>query len=495
MTLAISLLVPWVVGVALLLVDGRRRRWGWVAIAAVAANLIAVAVLAAKILPDGSERVVTGGWDVGVGIVLEADALGVAFALVSSLVVLAALAHEVLEGVRSRAFPALVVLLVTGLTGLFLTADIFSFYVFFELSMVAAYVLAAYGDDRRQLGAALIFAVVNLLGSFLFLIAVAATYHVTGTLAMDDVAHRMLDVEPNAAILIAVTFFVAFGTKLGLFPFHFWLPAVYAGTRPAVAAILSGAIANIGAYGLLRFGAGLLPQELELGATVLIVIGGVSILYGALLAIARRDPAEMLAYSAIGQAGYVLVALGVGGPIGLAAAVLYALLNALSKALLFLAAGLRGTLVAAAFAVGALSLAGMPPAAGFLGKLELFRTGVEEGSVALLVLLFVGGALSFVYAFQLYQHEFWRGGAADAHDAAGASPARPRIAGGAADRTGALHGGIPAAAGRPIRAPSPVPVRAVTVALALLVLILGLWPEPLLALSGDAAAALQGGAR
>lgn len=462
MTLALALLIPWVTGVGLLLADGRRRVWGWVAVGGVLGNLAALVVLAVRVLPDGSERVVTGGWQGGVGIVLEADALGIAFALVSSLVVLAALVHEVLDGVRSRIFPALVVLLTTGLTGLFLTGDVFNFYVFFELAMIAAYVLTAYGDDRHQLGAALIFAVVNLVGSFLFLIAVAAMYHVTGTLSMEDIAVRMADVEPNAAILIAVTFFVAFGTKLGLFPFHFWLPAVYAGTRPAVAAILSGALANIGAYGLLRFGAGLLPQELELGSTVLIVIGGASVIYGAVLAVSRRDPAEMLAYSAIGQAGYVLVALGIGGPIGLAAAVLYAILNALTKALLFLSAGLRGALVAGAFAVGALSLAGMPPAAGFLGKLQLFRSGLDSGSVALMVLLFVGGALSFVYAFQLYQHEFWRG--------------RRRGVDGEAV--------VVSRAG----------VRAVSVALALLVLALGLWPEPLLSLSADAAAALTGGA-
>lgn len=471
--LALALLIPWLVGALLLVVDGRRRVVGWIAVATVVVNLAALVVLAARVLPDGSERIVTGGWEGGIGIVLEADPLGVTFALLSSVVVLSALVHEVLDGVRSRGFPALVVLATTGLTGLFLTADIFNFYVFFELSMIAAYVLTAYGDDRHQLGAALVFAVVNLLGSFLFLIAVAATYHVTGTLAMADVAARMDAVEPNAAVLIAITFFIAFGTKLGLFPFHFWLPAVYTGTRPAVAAILSGAIANIGAYGLLRFGAGLLGDELELGATVLIAIGTASILYGAVLAVSRRDPAEMLAYSAIGQAGYVLVALGVGGPVGLAAAVLYAILNALNKALLFLAAGLRGALVAAAFAVGALSLAGMPPTAGFLGKLALFQTGIDAGSAALVALLFVGGALAFVYAFQLYQHEFWRG-----------------RRGGAT--TGAREADA-AAAGAERLAVSPLGVRSVSVALALLVLALGIWPEPLVALSQDAAAVLHGG--
>ena len=140
--------------------------------------------------------------------------------------------------------------------------------------------------------------------------------------------------DPNAAILIAVGFFVAFGVKLGLFPFHFWLPTVYTGSRPAVAAILSGSLANIGAYGLLRFGGQLLPRELELAAGALMVIGCASIVYGGVLAVSRRTASEMLAYSAIGQVGYVLVAIGIGGPVGFAAAILYSSINALNLSLI-----------------------------------------------------------------------------------------------------------------------------------------------------------------
>jgi multicomponent Na+:H+ antiporter subunit D len=287
-----------------------------------------------------------------------------------------------------------------------------------------------------------------------FLISVAGVYHVTGTLDMAAIAARMGDVNPNAAVLIAVGFFVAFGVKLGLFPFHFWLPTVYTSAEPAVAAILSGGLANIGGYGLLRFGGYLLPDELELAANTLIVVGAASILYGGVLAISRRTAAEMLAYSAIGQVGYVLVAIGVGGPVGFGAAVLYTIVNALNKTLLFLSAQIRGGLVAAAFAIGAMSVAGLPPAAGFVGKLELFRAA--GGSATLLALLFLGGALSFVYAFQVYQYDFWRG-----------------------ERSGPR-------AGRP--------QQALIAGLALLVLALGVWPEPLLALSHDAARALGGGA-
>jgi multicomponent Na+:H+ antiporter subunit D len=451
-TLALPLLVPWVAGALLVALDGRRRRVGWLAVAVLAAHLGALAALAAAVLPAGVARMATGGWPEDVGIVLRADPLGVAFALVSAVALLAATVRAVLDGVDVRTFPGLVVLLAAGLTGLFLTGDVFNFYVFFEIAMTAAYVLTTYGGGRREAGAALVFAAVNLLGSSVFLLSIAGVYRVTGTLAMDVVAVRMAQVEPNAAILIAVGFLVAFGVKLGLFPFHFWLPTVYTGARPVVAAILAGALANIGAYGLLRFGAHLLPQELHLGATALVVVGCASILYGGLLAVSRCDAAETLAYSSIGQVGYVLVALGVGGPVGLAAAVLYAVVNSLNKTMLFLAVGARGPMGSAVFVLGALSVAGMPPAAGFVGKLALLHTAVVASSPALVVVLVAGSALSFVYMFQLYQHDFWRPGSS---------------------------GG-----------PTPWPRQLPAAILALLVLAAGLWPEPLLALGRGATAAL-----
>ena len=448
-----ALLVPWATGAVLVLLDGRRRPVGWLAVGALAVNLVALIVLTVAVLSDGSVSETTGRWPAGVGITLRADALGALFALLSSTALLAATLHEVLGGISERVFPGVVLLLATGLTGVFLTGDLFNFYVFFELAMAAGYVLAAYGGTRRELGAALIFTTVNLLGTFVFLLSVAGVYHVTGTLDMATIAERMGSTDPNAALLIAVGFFVAFCVKLGLFPFHFWLPTVYTGARPAVAAILSGGLANIGSYGLLRFGGELLSRELELAATALITIGCASIVYGGVLAVSRRGASEMLAYSAIGQVGYVLVAIGVGGPVGFAAAILYTVVNSLNKTLLFLTTQMRGALVGGAFALGAFSVAGVPPAAGFVGKLELFRA--TAGSPVLIALVFLGGALSLVYVFQVYQYDFWRG-----------------------ERAGRLSGR---------------PQQAVVAGLALLVLAAGLWPEPLLAVSRDAAQVLSGG--
>ncbi|WP_166394809.1 complex I subunit 5 family protein [Rubrobacter marinus] len=372
-------------------------------------------------------------------------------------------------GVRSRTFPALMLFLAAGLGGLFLTGDVFNFYVFFEISMTAAYILTGYREQDFQVRAAFIFAVINLLGSVLFLIGIAALYHVTGSLDMQVIAERIGRSNPSTVIPIATLIFVAFSLKLGLFPFHFWLPAVYVGSHAPVAAILSGALANIGSYGLLRFGAGVLPEELGFGAIVVLVLGVASIVYGALQAVSRHATNEVMAYSAIGQVGYILVALAIGGPIGYAAAFVYAIVNSLNKALVFLASGLRGPLAGAAFAVGAFSIAGVPPAAGFVGKVALFRTGIEgsapgsgplggvAGGVAIVALIFVGSALSFVYSFQVYQRAFlarknWQE-----------------------------------------RRPSPRPARVLSILLAVFVLAVGLWPEPLLVLGEESASLLLEG--
>jgi multicomponent Na+:H+ antiporter subunit D len=457
--IAAALVVLWIGAVILLLPGGRRRAVGGAAVAVLTCAVALLGVLLGRVLLDGPQELVAGGWAPDVGIRLRVDALSAVFAIVSAAVLLASLIQGVVTGPRSRAFPALTLFMALGLTGLFLTGDVFSFYVFFELAMISAYALTAAGGGGREVGGALIFAVVNLLGSFLFLIAVGLLYRATGTLEMQAVAAAAAEIEPNTAILIAITFFVAFGIKLGLFPFHFWLPTVYASVSAPVAAMLAGALANIGAYGLVRFGAGILPRELELSAPGLIAIGTLSIVYGAVQAIARRDTREVLAYSSIGHSGYVLVALGLLGPAGLAAAVVFSLSNALNKTLLFLSSDLHGRWVPTAFLIGALSVAGVPPTAGFFGKASLFDAGISEDSVVTVVLLFLGGALSFVYLFQIYQHDRWR----------------PRE-----ERERQLP-----------REPARAVQRAVVVVLALTVLAVGLWPEPLLAVGEQAAAELD----
>lgn len=454
MMIALPLAILWFGGLVLAVLDGTRRQAGWLAAGILTAAMMSTFVLGVEVYDEGSVEMALGNWDPGIGITLRVDMLGIVFALLSQLVLLSALMYEVVIDVRARIFPALVLFMGLGLTGLVFTGDAFNFYVFFEIAMISAYILSSYGESPRQFRSAFIFITVNLLGSVLFLIGIAAIYHTTGFLDMVRIRDQMPLVQENPAILSATIIFVAFSIKLGLFPFHFWLPAVYTGVRPAVAAILSGALANIGTYGLIRFGADIFPRELDLAAPFLIGLGAASIVYGGVLAVSRHATNEVLAYSAIGQVGYVLIALSIGGTAGYAAAVLYVVLNGLNKALLFLSGSLRGWLVGAAFGIGAFSVAGVPPAAGFFGKMALFRIALQDERPFIIALVFLGGALSFIYMFQLYRRR--------SVDVEGEDT-------------------------------SPVGTQVVVVLLALILLAIGVWPEPLLLMAEQAAEALPTG--
>jgi multicomponent Na+:H+ antiporter subunit D len=447
--IAAVLMAPWVAAALLAALDGRRRCVGWIAVAALAGALLATGLLAVEVLRYGALQVVPGGWEAGVGIPLRADALSTMFLLFAQALLLVALVEEVRRGVEERAFPAVVLFLAAGLAGLFLTADVFNFYVFFEIAMTASFVLSGYGREPSEVRNQLVFTMVNLLGSVLFLTAVAGLYHVAGSLAMDEIQRNLTGAERAPRVLIGALILAAFSVKLGFFPLHYWLPPVYRGVRPVAAGILSGVLANIGSYGLVRFGVGVLPFELQLSAELLLVVGSCSVLYGAVVALTRPWAREVLAYSSISQAGYILLALGARSEAGIAAAVLFALVNGLNKMLLFLVAGRRGAAAAAAYFIGALSVTGVPPSAGFIGKAAVLRALLPQWGAVVVVV--IGSVLAFIYMFRSYQRRYWRGTREPRSAAAG--PMGPAL--------------VVAAA----------------------VLVLGLWPEPLLAIGRLAAAA------
>ncbi len=452
--IVVPLGICWIAAVLFSTFDGRRKRIGWSAVALLAAALSVASWLTWDVIEHGERIMVAGDWAPGVGIVLRFDALSGLFIVLSLGVLLATLIYEVLGGVRSQSFPALVLFLGAGLTGIFITADIFNFYVFFEISMIAAYVLVGYGEDRRQFRSAAIFTLVNLLGSVFYLIGVAGIYSITGRLDMDGVAAILLHTGETPTLIVAALFFIAFSIKLGLFPFHFWLVSVYTGTRPAVAAMLSGALANIGSYGLIRFGGDVLPRELTYAEPMLIALGVLSILYGGVQAISRRDIPHVLAYSSIGQVGYIMIALALAPKIGFSAVILFAVINALNKTTLFLGEQLRGRLAGAILFIGGLSVAGIPPVAGFFAKAALIRAALADERPWIVGLIVIGGGLSLIYMIQPFIRIFW---ADPEHES---------------------------------EHPSPLDRRIFVFGLALLLVAIGIWPQPLLSLSEHAAAVL-----
>lgn len=407
--IVLTLVSAWAFALLLSLLDGRRASVRWGAVLALLISSGLAVGLAQAVATQGALQVTTGGWPAGLGITLQADALGVIFLVVSDASLLAALLYHVLGGEPSEHLPGLVLFLAAGLTGLFITADVFNFFVFFEVSMAAAFAMSAHGKDPREVTAAFLFVTLNIVGSALFLLAVGGLYHLTGSLSFAGVARGLSGSGTPLATGIGALLLAAFSLKLGNFPFHTWLPDVYRDLRPEVSAIFSGALANIGSYGLLRFGAHLMPEELAAAAWLFLGLGAASILYGGLAAIGAGTSQAVLAYSSIGQVGYILVALGIGGSAGAAAALVYAVVNAGNKTLLFLASGLRGPLSAAVFAAGAFSLAGIPPFAGFVAKAAIFRSAILAREWLVLGLLVLGSGLTFVYIFRVLQRDFWEG--------------------------------------------------------------------------------------
>ena len=404
MTALWPLATCWLAGAALLFADGRRRP------VAVLAAALALAVLALDLallvqLATGAREpleVVTGGWPAGLGIRLRVDLLSAGFSTLCAGVLAVVLAHEAASRACGRLFPALVLLLDAGLHGAFATGDLFDFYVFFELSVVSSFALAAYGYGRAEVRGTFVYVAMNLIGSALFLFGVAAVYLSEGTLDLAQLAAEPAGGEERDPRLLASTLlFVALSLKLGLFPFHSWVPVVYVHARPAVAAALAGALVNLGVFGLLRLGFTVFDDSRAIGAGVLIALGAAAGLYGALLSIRRERPAEVSAYGSIVHAGYVVLGLGLGGPHGVAAALLATVAGSVDKAALFLSleAGPRARRTAAL--LSSISVGGLPFTAGFLTKIELFRGAlVAPAAAATTLALLAMSVLTLVGAFR-----------------------------------------------------------------------------------------------
>ena len=385
----LPLAISWICGVGAFFFDGRKAWGGWFAVSVLACVfLFDVTLLLMPMfehLPmNGSTRLdtITGGWPLGLGIRLVVDSVSLFFGAICSFVLLLALLHELQRPVASRFFPALVVILDAGLHGAFVTADLFNFYVFFELSVLTSFSLAAYGFEGLQMRATLIYFVINFFASVLFLMGIAALYANFEELDWTLLTERIDALGPgerSALLPASALIFCALAIKIGLFPFHAWMNVLYSHARPVVAAIMAGALVNLGFYAYLRLGWSVLNAARERAAPLLLVLGALAMIYGAVLACHRRAPSVMIIYTAVMQAGYVVLMMGVGGEVAYGAVLVVALSGALDKPLMFLVQDGSGRAKLPVALLGALGIAGFPLTAGFLAKVVMFRSVLSSG--------------------------------------------------------------------------------------------------------------------
>jgi multicomponent Na+:H+ antiporter subunit D len=337
-------------------------------------------------------------------------------------------------------YPLLMVLLM-GVCGAFLTGDIFNLYVWFEVLLMASFVLLTLGGERPQLEGAVKYVTLNLLSSALFLAAVGLLYGVAGTLNMADLASRLAAVpEPGFVTALAMLFLVAFGIKAALFPLFFWLPASYHTTPAAVSAIFAGLLTKVGVYALVRVFTLLFVGDVDYTHTLLLVLAGLTMLTGMLGAIVQRDVRRMLSFAIVGHIGFPIMGLGLFTTAGLAGAVFYVVEDVIVLTNLFLIAGVVRRLsgsslladlgglyrthggLAVLYLVSGFSLAGMPPLAGFFAKLGLIQAGLAAGQYAIVAVALVASLLTLLVVARIWAEAFWKPAPAAVDAADGPAP-------------------------------------------------------------------------
>jgi len=368
-----------------------------------------------------------GGWRAPFGIAFAADrlsALFIALHAVLLLVALAALRPEAHgEEVVRRAHP-LLFLLSLGLFGSFLTADLFDLFVMFELVLVTSYLLLQVPGSPRSLVATLPTLVINLVASALFLAGLGLLYGITGSTSVADLSRELPGAPPELRRVALVMLVMAFATKAALVPVCFWMPATYPTLSAPLAALFAGIMTKLGVYALLRIMPlvaldPLLPQ-------LLVWAGCLSALLGVLGALSQYEMRRLLAFHSVSQVGFVVMAMGLASPAGIAGAIFFALHHSLVKSALYLVADelerrnasrdLRrmdfrlatGTPVAGCFIVAAFSLAGMPPFSGFFGKIGVFQAALESGAWLGLVVLVLASVFTLASMLKIWSFAFQR---------------------------------------------------------------------------------------
>lgn len=413
---------------ALLLVlpDGRAQRW--VSVAACSVQLAITIVLLG--LADQDQPVVelAGNWPAPYGIALVLDRLSALLLLLTAFLgLIVALAAGSGLDRRGRHFHALLQFQLMGLSGAWLTADLFNLFVWFELLLIASYALLLHGAGGAQVRAGLRYVVYNLIGSALFLIALALIYASAGTLNLADLARVLPDLPSAAANLTRVglaLLLLVYAIKAALLPLSFWLPGSY-GAAPTLVAALFALMTKVGVYALLRVLTALQGADPGLAglAALLYTAGLVSLLVaslGALTAASLRGLAAhwilasaglLVASAASGQSAAYAAALYYLLQTTLVAAAAYALVDALARARGGAGDRLdqRGPLRASRTLVLALALllmagAGLPPLPGFLAKVLLLQAIGDPWLWAAIVL---SSALMLIASARAYSQWLW----------------------------------------------------------------------------------------
>ncbi|MCR4404336.1 MAG: NADH/ubiquinone/plastoquinone (complex I) [Candidatus Acetothermia bacterium] len=381
-----------------------------------------------------------GGWSPPLGINLVVDGLSsLMLVVINSIALLVTIySFKYMEDYTPTGkYYSLFLLMLAGMNGVILTGDMFNLFVFLEIASIASYALVGYRRGAVELEAAFKYLILGSIGSAFIIFGVGLLYAATGQLNMAQVS-RNLAGQGRGVIggITAAFFLVGFGLKAAQVPFHAWLPDAHSSAPSPISAILSGVLIKaLGVYCLARVFFNVLGID-EIEGNILMWGGTLSMVVGALLAVGQEDLKRLLAYSSISQVGYIVLALGMGGimlsrgeqalaSLALVGALFHLINHAANKALLFLASGAieeqaqtrqlgemgglfhRMPVTGTTTLCGVLSIAGIPPFAGFWSKLIIIVAALWGGFYAVATLLIATSVLTLAYYMRVEREAFF----------------------------------------------------------------------------------------
>jgi multicomponent Na+:H+ antiporter subunit D len=433
----------------------------------------------AEVSANGPVAAQAGGWPAPFGITLVADLLSAVLLLLVGIVAVAALIFSLADVNRDEEHHGhhpLTHTMLAGLSGAFLTGDLFNMYVWFEVILISSFGLLVIGGGKAQIDGAVKYVGLNLIATVAFLSGVGLLYGATGALNMADLHDKLAGRTTEAPVIAAAALLVfAFGSKAALFPAFFWLPASYHTPSFTTSAVFSALLTKVGVYALFRVFTLCFEIEGTPIQTVLAWGAALTMAAGVLGALSQTSLRRVLGFSIISSVGYMILGLAVATPLALAGAVFYLFQDILVKANLFLGAGavrrLTGSELfertgglwrarpwfAVLFLLPMLSLAGMPPLAGFWAKLLLVQATIAASWYWLAFAVLGAGLLTVFVIGRIWAEVCWK--------------AHP-------DGDGAVSGALPATMLVPL------------VALSLLIVWIGVAAGPFVAGSVDIGASL-----
>jgi len=412
---------------------GRQRI---LAVIATILNLLVAVAILAHTINVGRISLQMGDWQAPFGITLIADGLTGIMLTLTAILAVAIVPYSIrtLDDRERLNFYPLLLFLVMGVNGAFLAGDLFNLYVFFEVLLMASFVLLTMGGQMRQINSGIRYVVLNLLASVLFLAAAGVAYGTLGTLNMAHLATRLDSAPEHIRLLMAGLLLVAFGSKAGLFPLFFWLPSSYHTAHPVVTAFFGGLLTKVGIYTLFRIFPLFFPDLLVAWQPLILSMAGFTMLVGVLGAMAANTIRRVLSFHIISHVGFMIMGLGVAAsgnilPVGfgMAAGILYLAHHMIVKTALLMAGGTvelemgsgsltngklgglmqRRPVLAVVFFLAAMSLAGIPPFSGFVSKLSLLQITLDTGHWWVAGVSVLVSVLTLMNMARLWQIAFW----------------------------------------------------------------------------------------